>query len=236
MIVKGMNYEEIIKECCKDFCECGPRAFKILESDKKLKKFILNLKKSCIVGKQHPRKYYFKYFTLTSKNNNTVLILPAYHVEDKEFGIYNLVLYNFGSGYHVVEPTLLGGCWGRVSKIYTPHFFDRFRERELKNPNLSKFDVIDKFFKIRDTYKDSSDGILFRKSIRSMEMLPEILEKIEEKYPENSYVEPYGDRGLIILESFSGLDIVKTYLSFDILKDNQLDVLAELVLRSDILL
>ena len=150
-------------------------------------------------------------------------------MKDKEIELYSLVLYNFGSGFYVVEPIINL----RIRyKIYTPHFFDRFRERELKNPNLSKFDVINTFFKIRNTYKDSSDDILFRKLIRSMEMLPE---KVKEKYPENSYVEPYGDRGLIILESFEGLDIVKTYLNFDILKDDQIDTLTNLIRRSDII-
>lgn len=229
MIVKGMNYEEILKECFEDLCDCAPRAFKILNNDKKLKKFIMNLKRSCL--RQHPKKYYFKYFTLISKNNNTVLILPSYDMENKEFGLYNLVLYNFGSGFYVVEPINLG----IHHKIYTPHFFDRFRERELKNPTLSKFDVISEFYKIRNAYRLPSDySTVCRRTVRSVEMLPE---KVKEKYPENSYIEPYGNRGLIILECLEklGIDIVKTYLNFDILKDNQIDALTDLVQRSDII-
>lgn len=227
MIVKGMNYGEIVEECFEDLCDCAPRAFKILKNDKKLKKFIINLKRSCL--RQHPKKYYFKYFTLTSKNNNTVLVLPSYNMEKKEFGIYSLVLYNFGSGFYVVEAINFGEHY----KIYTPHFFDRFRERELKNPKLSKFDVISEFYKTRNAHRLSSgSSAICRRSIRSIGMLPE---KVKEKYPKNSYIEPYGNRGLIILECLARLDVVKTYLNFDILRDNQIDALTDLVQRSDII-
>lgn len=83
MIVKGMSYDEIRKECIQDKEEIVPRAFKIIENNKSYKKFIQERNKSCLLNK--PKSYSFKHFTLTSKNNNTVLILPSYNISRKSF-------------------------------------------------------------------------------------------------------------------------------------------------------
>jgi hypothetical protein len=226
MIVKGMSFKEIIEESKEDYAECMKRAAKILYSDKKIKKFIINIKKSCKLNKQ-PTKYFFKHFTLISKNKNTALIIPYYNTEIKEIEGYVYILYNFGSGYHAVlveEDDYKNNYL--VNRIYTPHFFDRFRERELKNDNLSKFEVISKFSKFYclDTY------LIKNVQLSSLD-LPEDIQIKFQKYPKEGYIEPYTDTGLIIFERYDDIKtvVIKTYLSLDILKEDQKILLKDLI-------
>ena len=229
MIVKGMSFKEIIKECKEDYEECMKRAAKILYTDKNIKKFIISIKKSCQLNK-HPLKYFFKHFTLISKNKNMALIIPCYNTEIKEIEAFMYILYNFGSGYYAVlveEDDYKHGSL--VNRIYTPHFFDRFRERELKNDNLSKFEVISEFSKFYclNTY------LIQTVQLSSLDLPEDILTKFQ-KYPKEGYIEPYNDTGLMIFERHDDVKtvVMKTYLSLDILKEDQKILLKELMAKS----
>lgn len=221
MIVKGMSYEEIRKECIQDEEEISPRAFKIIENNKSIKKFIKERNKYCLLRK--PSSYSFKHFTLTSKNNNTVLILPSYNVSEKRFYLTAYVLYNFGSGIYAAHISHSMSNFNRKSiQIYTPHYLDRFRERSLKDINISKFNVLQEITKASEELADNSImGIKFEGS----SIPKDLLENLKSKYPGNHIILPVKDKGISICEANLSIDydivIHKTFLSLDILKSNQ---------------
>lgn len=219
MIVKGMSYEQIYKECISDVEEIYPRAFQIVKNNKAIKKYIKE-KNKCF---KKSRYYNFKYFTLTSSRNNTVFVYPSYDTLYKYFCFSSCVLYNFGSGYHAVHVSysnsLAYGKW-KVIFIFTPHFLDRFRERFMKDNTITKFEVI-------KTLLDESNreiGIRYTDvlSFEDSEVSSDLLERMKQRYPGRHVMFPITDKGIAICEELEDIGLVfKTYLSLDILKESQ---------------
>ena len=230
MIVKGMNYEEIRRECIQDEEEVSPRAFKIIENNKEIKKFIKERSKCCLLNK--PKSYSFKHFTLTSKNNNTVLILPSYDVSMKSLYLTVYVLYNFGSGIYAAHVSHNRSNFNRKSiQLFTPHYIDRFRERSLKDINISKFDVLREITKAFAEL--GSDNSVMGMKFEGSNIPKDLLETLKSKYPGNHVILPVKDRGISICEANLNIDhdiiIYKTFLSLDILKSNQKEDLDSMV-------
>ncbi len=222
MIVRGMSYEEIRKECIQDQEEIAPRAFKIIKSNKVIKKFIQERNKCCLLNK--PESYSFKSFTLTSKNNNTVLILPNYSVSMKDFYLTIYVLYNFGSGIYAAHITRSSSDFDRKSiQIFTPHYLDRFRERSLKDITIGKFDVLREITKAFSGL--GSDNKVTCIKFEGSNISKDLLEVLKSKYPGNHIIYPVKDKGISICEINRNIDydivVFKTFLSLDILKSDQ---------------
>ena len=68
------------------------------------------------------------------KRNGLLFLIYAYFYRD--YGLYAMLLVNNFTSYNV----------------YTPHFFDRYRERFLKDVTLNKIDTIVRFFKVNNAF------------------------------------------------------------------------------------
>lgn len=85
--------------------------------------------------------------------------------------------------------------------FYTPHFFDRYRERQLKNPSLPKTDVINHFM-----------AITAATSIKDIN---------NPKYPNSVY--GTNEEGVLLGENLgNGLFEFRTFISFEMLGDDQI--------------
>ena len=211
MIVKTMSYEEIQSECLQELREENlGRAFAIVNNDNKYRRYILKNKKKC-----SENNVFFKPFTIKSKRNNTILVIPACYKGD--LVVFCSVIYNFGYGNYVFSFNASGN-----SIIFTPHFLTRYKERCLKDKDISIFDVIREFIK---SITNNRTGVLL--SMDEANIPEDILVKVKSKYPGEHYISSKED-GLAIVEKVSDILIYKTMLSKDILKENQLDDLYQM--------
>lgn len=91
-----------------------------------------------------------------------------------------------------------------VYTIYLPHFFDRYRERILKNEHIQKIDVIKQFF---------------QKSLDPYAMISQQ----DERYPEGVYVTYRDGMGIGYRRQDKNIIIMKTCISNEQIHQNQVD-------------
>ena len=151
---------------------------------------------------------FFKPIELTSKRGNKyILQINSKGKSDyKKKGLLYIIYmyYHRPEGIYVV---MLGsnGSWTTKDdfyNIYTPHFFDRYRERELKDIHKPKLQTIIDFFAHNATGN--------------------FIEVNNEKYKDSIfYTVPTG----VMLGSIYNDYIfeLRTYITFDMLKGNQVD-------------
>ena len=198
MVVESMDYKEIIQEYKKDFKE--DLVYKITKylDEGKYKRFILQNVKS-------ETHYYFKPIFLTSKRGNKyVLHISTRGWKDfKKNGLLFILYmcYKRKDGIHVVMPNRsMSLNLNNGFMFYTSHLFDRYREREMKDIHIPKMDAIIECMKWNCTLR---------------------FENVEnEKHPNSVFASsPYG----VILgtDLCDGNKLLKTYLSFEMLKGNQ---------------
>lgn len=198
MIVESMTYNDIIAEYNKDwYSELEDKVNRITTDNKYRRYIIKNLKDE--------KHVYFKPIFLTSKRGNKyVLHISTKGLSDfKKYGIMYLLYmyYRKSDGIHVAMSNrqLLNQTKADFM-FYTPHLFDRYREREMKNIHIPKMDAIIECMKWNCT--------LYHKYVDC------------EKYPNSMFsVSPYG----VILgtDLCDGNKLLKTYLPFSMLKGNQ---------------
>lgn len=213
MVVESMNYEEIVAEYNKDwYSEIAEKVACIISNNnQKYRRYIMQNLRS----EQH---FYFKPIFLTSKRGNNYVL----HISTRGWADYkkNNVLfliymyYKQKDGIHVVMPN-----WRRDSYafdgfiFYTSHLFDRYREREMKDVYIPKMDAVIECMKWNCTTRHK--------------------ETFNEKYPNSIFIaSPYGVMLGTLLDD--GNKIMKTYLSFDMLRGQQnddKDELKEIVLE-----
>ena len=144
-----MTYEEIIDLFKVD---CAILLHKINENNKRFQKAV---RESRTKGKR-----YFKPITFSgSRGFNYVLQFFDYGIDyptKKRLGLYYYAWFRKNRGIYALSFTKLGGSVWHFT-IYHPHFFDRYRDRFLKDPNLSKPEVIFKF--VRNNQKKSATNI-----------------------------------------------------------------------------
>ena len=194
MIVDTMSYEEIIDLFKID---CAILKYKIAENTKRYQK--------AIKGSRARGKRYFKPIAFSgSRGFNYVLRFFDYGIDytsKKRLGLYYFAWFRKNKGIYALTFTKLGGCIWHFT-IYHPHFFDRYRERCLKDPNLSKPEVIFKF--LHNNQKKSATNIP------------------SEKYPDGYWMACTD--GLCLCRNVHDLIIeVKTFITWDMAGADQRD-------------
>lgn len=201
MIVDSMTYEEIISEFKKDWRNYFPNVLPGFMNNNKYRRYMLKEAKDNV-------PVFFKPIELTSnRGNKYILQINSKGRSDyKRSGLLFIVYmyYHRPEGIYVV---MLGsnGSWtvnDDFYNVYTPHFFDRYRERELKDIHKPKLQTIIDFFKHNATGRYITvDNDKYKNSI--------------------FYTVPTG----VMLGSIYNEYIfeLRTYITFTMLKDEQID-------------
>ena len=138
MVTESMTYEEIWKEIKKDFS--GIIWNKIEEGNKRFRKKIIATTVSRVV-RLSPM-----YFQSSITKLNYCLMLYCLGKQDfkRNSALFNLFAYFYKDyGLYAFFPT--GKRFESLS-VYTPHFFDRYQERFLKDSSLKRTEVMQIFF------------------------------------------------------------------------------------------
>ena len=201
MIVDSMSYEEIVAEFKKDWHSYFPNVLPQIMEDKKYRRYMLKQTKDNV-------RVYFKPIELTSKRGNKyILQLSSKGKSDyKKSGLLFILYmyYHRPEGIYVVMLTSKGSrtLEEDLYNVYTPHLFDRYRERDLKDIHKPKMQTIIDFFQHNAT--------------------GEFLTVDNVKYPNSIFVTvPTG----VLLGSIYNEQIfeLRTYVSFEMLKGNQIE-------------
>lgn len=145
MVVDSMTYEEIVAEFKYDWRNYFPSVLQRIMEDNKYRRYMLKEAKDNI-------PVYFKPIELTCKRGNKYIlqINSKGRTDYKKSGLLYILYmyYRRSEGIYVV---MLGsnGSWiarDDFYNLYTPHFFDRYRERELKDVHKPKLQTIIDFF------------------------------------------------------------------------------------------
>lgn len=140
MIVETMTLDRICKEFIEDYEALLPKCNNFFGKLKDYDRYILKNLKS-------DQPHTFKPICVKSKNGNTFVV--QYKVQGKanykrDHSLYSNIymLYDLNDGKYAV-------CKNKDDDslaFFRPHFFKRFRERELKNNDLTPIEVIYDFF------------------------------------------------------------------------------------------
>lgn len=212
MITRGMSLDEIIKEFEIDYNYIYEQ-HKRLNDDNRYRRYILkNLKTETT--------HVFKPIHYKTPRGNDYMLIPITegYNQYKKYGLelHAYLYYRLdGSDYYVVSQTsyfsnlITDQEIGYGYTFYTPHYFDRYQERYLKNKKMPRLELITSYFS--NSYEK---GV-----IRCSED-----EELLKKYPNNYYCyNPYGlSLGRFLTED-KKIILATTFLSFDMLRGNQID-------------
>ncbi len=196
MVTETMTYEEIAQEMINDLQ--GIVKYKRKERAKILRKKVLS-----------------------QLNSERLVRIPPYHFHSNSSGLnYCLILYSMGrkdynarkeacsiisyfyKDYGLYAFMLLGTIKPCLA-VYTPHFFDRYRERFLKDKTISKVKAMEDFF-----LYNANAGAVFPK---------------DSKYENAIFAR--GKDGIMLGNRYSELILeFKTFLTFEDLKEGQIDL------------
>jgi len=126
MIVSAMNSKELIIEVFKDIETVNRKAMYLAQG----------LRREAVKSKS---KYVQRVFEYKSRRLNLWLIIVDYYVKQPFFTI--VVYY--------LDPSGLNGIMvdgnNQTLTHYTPHFLERYNERFLMQPNISKLELLKRF-------------------------------------------------------------------------------------------
>lgn len=196
MIVDSMTYKEIISEFQYDWNQ-----------------FIYDKLTNCFGMANTYRRYMLKYmkddpvfFTpieFESKRGNTYIVRFSCKgkADYKKNGLI-VTLYMYYRIHGRIYAVLSTGGNRDTFIFYTPHLFDRYRERELKDLSLNKLHVVNEFFKSNSTANFMSlDNPKYVNSLYGVSKSGILLGK---KITDSLYE-------------------IKTYITFDMLKGTQIN-------------
>ena len=121
-----MNSREIMNEVAKDYPMVVRKAIYLTES----------LRREAVKSKN---KHVCKIFDYKSQRQNTWLIIINYYVNDPMFNVVLHYLDDFGLNGIMV------GADHKTLMHYTPHFLERYNERFLKQPLISKKELLKRY-------------------------------------------------------------------------------------------
>ena len=215
MITRGMSLYEIAEEFEKDYNRDLYPLLYGLNKDKRYYRYLL---------KNRDRTHVFKTIKFKSKRGNDYLIIPkTYGLSHyKKYGLETQTYLYYridGSDYYVVSQTSIHNTifkdfYGYT--FYTPHFFDRYQERYFKGEKMSRPELVVEYFKENSEFKS-----VIRPSSEE--------EFISSKYPNNYFC--YSPQGIVLgtfIDETKTMFLASTFLTLDMLKDNQLDAIEDL--------
>jgi len=126
MILPTMNSEELVREILKDYPVVMSKAFYATE---KLRRPALKSR----------NKYVQRIYDYESKNRNKWVIICDYYVKDPSFVVVVHFLDNWGFQAIMVEANQ------RSFVHYSGHFLERYNERFLKQPEMTKLELLKKY-------------------------------------------------------------------------------------------
>ena len=200
MAKKLLTNEELVAEFRHDWkTNLWDRCYGTM-SDPKYRKYILK-------NVKNDQRHYFKPVKLEENGNTYILQIDTKGRSDYKkngllFIIYKLYTRKEGT-YAMMQYTLRSKPDEDKYCIYPPHLFERYRERALKDTDLSEEETIFKFFQ--------NDNATFKN-----------IHKHHEKYSNSLFC--VTTDGVMLGEKLDDtLMIAKTYISHDMLKGNQVD-------------
>lgn len=210
MVVESMNHKEIIAEYDKDWKS---------EMELKVENILVNTnntyRRYIMKNLRNEQFFFFKPIFLTSSRGNKYVLQIStrgwadFKKNNLLFCIYMYYMRN--DGIHVVMPNWKSNsCSFDGFVFYTSHLFDRYREREMKDVNIPKMNAIIECIKLNACFRHK--------------------EIVSNKYHNSIFiVSPCGVMLGTLLED--GNKIMKTYLTFEMLKDQQIDDKNEMIER-----
>lgn len=197
MILPNFTKKEIVSQLNRDSTDLRLEFSKIA-ADNRYKRWLMKN------GKKDDN-YFFKEKNLSLNGNNYIILPMSKGYNDyKKKGLIGTVglVYRSKNGFEVCMP--VEGSY----VFFTSHYFDRYRERQLKNTQVSKLDTIAKALRYNSTSccKDNPS----------------------EKYPNSIFATSEEGVSLGIIDN-DGFVVYKTYLPFEMLKTNQTDDKAKLM-------
>ena len=123
MIVKAMNSKEIMNEIAKDYPTVMKKANYLTES---LRREAVKSKNKCV----------HRVFDYKSQRQNNWIIITHYYVDDPTFTVLLHYLDDHGLNGIIVSTD------NQTLFHYNPHFLERYNERYLNQPNISKKDLL----------------------------------------------------------------------------------------------
>ena len=201
MVTPYMKNEDIVAEFRRDWkSNLFDRIVGIM-NDAKYRKYILkNVKDN--------QRVYFKPIELKENGNKYILHINTKGRSDfKKNGLLFLIYmcYTRKEGTYVIMRLSFSEIvkGGDTYCIYPPHLFERYRERVLGQTYLSEMETIFKFF--------GNDNGTFNSFTKNLE-----------KYPNSLF--SVTTNGVMLGEKLNdNIIIAKTYVSFDMLKGNQIE-------------
>lgn len=201
MIVDSMTYKEIIAEFNKDWKDYFPSILERKIDDNRYRRYMLKEAKDNV-------PVFFKPIELTSKRGNKYILQvnSKGRSDYKRYGLLFLLYmyYHRSEGIYAVM-RCSHSSWNvndACYNFYIPHLFDRYRERELNDIHKPKMQTIIEFFKNNGTGK--------------------YIDMPNDKYADNIF---YTTANGVLLGSKldGGNTLLRTYITFDMLKGNQID-------------
>lgn len=209
MIVDSMTYEEIISEFKKDWENYFPNVLPRFMNDSKYRRYMLKEAKDNV-------PVFFKPIELTSnRGNKYILQINSKGRSDyKRGGLMFLLLmyYHRPEGIYAVMrcPQSSWDLKEASYNIYIPHLFDRYRERELQDIHKPKMQTIIEFFK--------NNGV------------GRYIDVTNDKYDDNIFFTI--TNGVLLGGKLDdGNTLLRTYITFDMLRGEQIDDKERLIAR-----
>lgn len=198
IIVDSMTYSDVYQLFREDIPQLN---HKIEEANKKIRKKYRNARNT--------ERHYFTPIKYKS-NRGFYYVLQFFDnginvPKNERHGFYYYVMFVLKRGIYAMKPSQINRQFWHFT-IYTPHFFDRYKERHLKNKNANTHDAIYQF--LTENPKVSS------------RVVP------SEKYPNDYWT--FCNDGICLCNQLDNFTIeAKTFVDWDILFKDQQDLALE---------
>jgi len=187
MIVPTMTSKELLMEIARDYSIVMNKAMYLTES----------LRRLAIKSKE---KYVHRVFDYKSKQKNNWLITVDYYVKEPTFLVVVYYVDKYG-----LNGIMVNGDQQTLTH-YTPHFLERYNERFLHEPDISKIELLKRY--------------LSKNSVSYMKYVPDT-DDMKNRF----FARSREGVGLGYIETMSGIlntiNHFKTFIANDMIYENQ---------------
>jgi|GEM_PF-2115127 len=187
MIVPTMTSKELLMEIARDYSIVMNKAMYLTES----------LRRLAIKSKE---KYVHRVFDYKSKQKNNWLIIVDYYVKEPTFLVVVYYVDKYG-----LNGIMVNGDQQTLTH-YTPHFLERYNERFLHEPDISKIELLKRY--------------LSKNSVSYMKYVPDT-DDMKNRF----FARSREGVGLGYIETMSGIlntiNHFKTFIANDMIYENQ---------------